>query len=84
MPEPLPNGHECSPLFQQVGRQRLTQAVAAGHDPRGVRIAGHLFLDRLGRQWPAGPLLMPEDRVPWHSARAPLHALAQTGHRIGR
>jgi hypothetical protein len=49
MPEQLPNGDDLSPLFQQGGRTRMTQAVAAGRDACGFRIPLDLLLDGLDR-----------------------------------
>ena len=69
MPEQLPNGHELSPLLQQVGRKRMTQAVAAGRDACGFRIPLDLLLDGLDRQGPAGPLLIPENQCTGHITR---------------
>ena len=66
MPEPLPNGHELSPLLQQIGRKRMTQAVAAGREARSVRIPLDLLLDGFDRQRTAGPLLIPEDQFTGH------------------
>jgi hypothetical protein len=61
MPEQLPNGHDLSPLHQQVGRKRMTQSVAAGRDPRGFRIPLDPLLDGFDRQRTAWPLPIPED-----------------------
>ena len=82
MPEQLPNGYEFSPLFQQVGRKRMTQAVAAGRDARGFRLPLDRLLDGFDRQRTAGPLLIPEDHVTGHITGSLLQTRVQARHGI--
>jgi hypothetical protein len=84
MAEQLPNGHDLSPLLQQVGGKGVAETVTARADPRGSGIAGHLLLNRLDRQRPAEPFLVPEHQVSWHTGRASLQALPQARESIGR
>jgi hypothetical protein len=82
MPEPLPNGHALSPLFQQVGRTRMTQAVAAGREARGFRIPLDLLWDGFDRQRTAGPLLISEDHVTRHITGTVLQTRVHARHGI--
>ena len=84
MAEQLPNEHDLSPLLQQVGGKGVTETVTARADPRGRGIAGHLLLNRLDRQRPAEPFLVPEYQGSWHTGRASLQALPQAREGIGR
>jgi hypothetical protein len=79
MPEPRPHGRDLSPLLQQVGRQWMTPAVAAGRDPRGLRLPLALLWEGVDRQRTAWPLLLPEAHVTGPPTWTLRHPCVQAG-----
>src|SRR4030095_2368810 len=83
MPQEVADGDDHGPMFEEIRRKGMPQAMTTRGDPSRLRIALHLLLDRFDRQGLLGAFAVPKDIALCLCTWMLLQTLLDTRHRIG-
>ena len=84
MPQEVADGDDLGPMFEEIRRKGMPQAMTTRGDPSRLRVALHLLLDRFDRQGLLGAFAVPKDIALRPCTRMLFQALLDTRHRIRR